>query len=350
MSANGSARGAARDRVLERALDVVERLGEHDRAAVHLGVEAGLGGELGQPVDGDVHLHRAAARSSSARCRSTKSAGSSRAVDALQERDLRVRRGDHDVGAAAPRPTRASTTPVAGPSRTSMRATAASVRTVDAERRAPRRAAPAVTAPMPPSGKPHEPSWPSPTSPILWCAITYAVPGERGPAQVPMTPLTDEHAVHRGDSKYSSSRSAMLIVNSRVTSAAPRASTPAQRRSERRPGRAGRRAARAELAAGSSVSSGPSTSARPSEPGVPAVDRVGVRRRELARSARGARAVVVGQLQVAAVRTGREVRALRVHLVAVAVELEVAHDRRRHQATRRTRAPSPCSRGRTAAR
>ena len=62
MSANGSAAGAARDRVLERALDVVERLGEHDRAAVHLGVEAGLGGELGQPVDRDVHLHRAAAR------------------------------------------------------------------------------------------------------------------------------------------------------------------------------------------------------------------------------------------------------------------------------------------------
>ena len=49
---------------------------------------------------------------------------------------------------------------------------------------------------MPPSGKPHEPSWPSPTSPILWCAITYAVPAERGPAHVPITPLTDEHALH----------------------------------------------------------------------------------------------------------------------------------------------------------
>ena len=65
MSANGSAAGAARNRVLERAFDVVERFGEHDRAAVHFGIEAGLRGELGEPIDRDVHLHRAAARCSS---------------------------------------------------------------------------------------------------------------------------------------------------------------------------------------------------------------------------------------------------------------------------------------------
>ena len=37
---------------------------------------------------------------------------------------------------------------------------------------------------------------PSPTSPILWCAITYAVPGERGPAHVPITPADRQHAAH----------------------------------------------------------------------------------------------------------------------------------------------------------
>ena len=58
----GERGGAPGHRVLERALDVVERLREHDRAAVHFGIEAGLRGELGQPVDGDVDLHRSAAR------------------------------------------------------------------------------------------------------------------------------------------------------------------------------------------------------------------------------------------------------------------------------------------------
>jgi phytoene dehydrogenase-like protein len=33
------------------------------------------------------------------------------------------------------------------------------------------------TPPMPPSGKPQLPSCPSPTSPMEWCAMTYAVPG-----------------------------------------------------------------------------------------------------------------------------------------------------------------------------
>ena len=34
------------------------------------------------------------------------------------------------------------------------------------------RAIASETAPMPPSGYPQLPSWPSPTSPIEWCAIT----------------------------------------------------------------------------------------------------------------------------------------------------------------------------------
>ena len=54
---------------------------------------------------------------------------------------------------------------------------------------------------MPPSGKPHEPSSPSPTSPILWWAMTNAVPGDRGPAHVPITPETDSTPSICGDSK-----------------------------------------------------------------------------------------------------------------------------------------------------
>ena len=69
MSANGRRGGPAGDRVLERVLDVVERRREHDRAAVHVGVEARRGGELGQPVEREVHLDRAAAASSTAACR-----------------------------------------------------------------------------------------------------------------------------------------------------------------------------------------------------------------------------------------------------------------------------------------
>ncbi len=56
--------------------------------------------------------------------------------------------------------------------------------------------------------------------------MTYAVPGSKGPAQVPITPLTASAPLTCGDSNQSSSRSAMLIVISRVRSATVRASTP----------------------------------------------------------------------------------------------------------------------------
>jgi hypothetical protein len=56
--------------------------------------------------------------------------------------------------------------------------------------------------------------------------MTYAVPGSQGPAQVPITPFTASAPFSWGDSNQSSSRSAMLIVISRVTSATVRASTP----------------------------------------------------------------------------------------------------------------------------
>ena len=98
MSANGQRGGPPRDRVLERTLDVGERLGEHDRATVHFRVEAGLRGELGKPIDGHVDFHGPAARLPTLD-RRYEVVGKHRAIDLVEERDLRVRRRDHNVGA-----------------------------------------------------------------------------------------------------------------------------------------------------------------------------------------------------------------------------------------------------------
>ena len=65
----------------------------------------------------------------------------------------------------------ARATPVARPPETSTRSTRAPVRTVAPSSRAERWMA-SETAPMPPSGKPQLPRWPSPTSPIEWWAMT----------------------------------------------------------------------------------------------------------------------------------------------------------------------------------
>ncbi len=54
--------------------------------------------------------------------------------------------------------------------------------------------------------------------------MTYAVPCERGPAQVPMTPLTESAPRIASDSNSSSSRSAMLDVKRRVMFAVARTS------------------------------------------------------------------------------------------------------------------------------
>ena len=67
-------------------------------------------------------------------------------------------------------------TPAARPSLSSSWLTFAPVRISAPCWRAALAIAPA-TAPMPPSWKPQLPRWPSPTSPMEWCAITYAVPG-----------------------------------------------------------------------------------------------------------------------------------------------------------------------------
>ena len=143
----------------------------------------------------------------------------------------------------------------------------------------------AETAPIPPSGKPQEPSWPSPTSPIEWCAMTYAVPGSYGPAQVPMTPLTASAPLICGDSNQSSSRSAMLIVISRVRSAMVRRSTPRLR--PREPGEVG------EVAGGVRPDVGRHLHqqrrhdvGQPGQPRVPLARRRGVLERDTARSPR----------------------------------------------------------------
>ena len=224
-----------------------------------------------------------------------------------------------------------SVTPRTRPLRTSMRATAASVRTVAPFAIAASRSA-RLTAPMPPSGKPHEPSWPSPTSPILWCAITYAVPAERGPGPRADDAAHREHALHLrrrevlveqvGDAHREQAGDVGDAVARRARAAATRAE----------PGRRGRRACASRRVAGSSSSNGPSTSARlPSHASHRSYASASALRelRDLRVPARG---IVVGELQRAAVAVGREVAVLRVHLVAVRLELELAHDRRRHEA------------------
>ena len=109
-------------------------------------------------------------------------------------------------------------TPTTAPSRVSIRATGAPVRICAPNARAAPAIAP-VTPPIPPAGKPHA------VSPTWWCSITYAVPALRGPAQVPITPETDSTPRMASETNRSSTRSAMLDVNSRVRSNAARTST-----------------------------------------------------------------------------------------------------------------------------
>ncbi len=85
-----------------------------------------------------------------------------------------------------------------------------------------------LTAPMPPRGNPQAPACPA-ASPMWWCRVTYPVPGDRGPAHMPITPETDSTPRSASLSKYWSSRSAMLPLNSRVRSTASLVSMPRSR-------------------------------------------------------------------------------------------------------------------------
>ena len=185
-------------------------------------------------------------------------------------------------------------------------------------RRAPRRrtgepprAARRTPRPCLPPGTPTRPSRPpSPTSPTLWCTVTYAVPGERGPAQVPITPLTARTPLSCGLSKWSSRRSAMLEVNSRVRSPAIADVDPAAAATRDGTGRAGRRAASSppSAAPGTAAGRGGRPGRRARRPTPPWRPRPAAENFEISlwRSHR-----IVGELQVAAVGVGREVRALR---------------------------------------
>ena len=93
--------------------------------------------------------------------------------------------------------------------------------------------------------------------------MTYAVPGLRGPAQVPITPETARTPRMASDSKKSSTRSATLLVSSRVRSKALRVSTPLSLRSSSAC-RARSAGLRDPTFGGISLRSGPITAPRPS--------------------------------------------------------------------------------------
>ena len=189
----------------------------------------------------------------------------------------------------------------------------------------------AVRPPIPPSGNPHEPSSPSPTSPIWWWAITKAVPGERGPAHVPITPDTestpstsrrleevveeigDAHREQAGDVGDAAHAESLQLPRQPGLAEQVRRAGAAELGRDRRE----QRAEHVGQARGA-------TSSQRSIASASAVENLAI--------SAWRRAAVRGQLQRPAVGVGHEVRALGVHLVAVTLQLEVAEDRRRQQA------------------
>ena len=129
---------------------------------------ARVGGEVRQLGDGQVIL-TTPLRDFQRWMSATKSAGSS-ARSSCSRKVIFGWTAVTTTGACSSSPPR-STTPLARPPETSTRSTGARVRTLTPSSSAERRMA-SATAPMPPSGKPQLPRWPSPTSPIEWWAIT----------------------------------------------------------------------------------------------------------------------------------------------------------------------------------
>ena len=184
-------------------------------------------------------------------------------------------------------------------------------------------------APIPPRAKPHAPVCPSTASPTWWCSMTYAVPALRGPAHMPMTPDTDRTPRIASDSKRSSTMSAKLAVNRRVRSYAARTSTPrscftSAAWARRWPAVSSRASAESVAVAGRRVCRARRTSA-PSRRTRPLL------LREL-RDLGVASHRILGQGEVATVPARREIRTLRVDVVAVADQVEIAHHVRREPA------------------
>ncbi len=188
------------------------------------------------------------------------------------------------------------------------------------------------TPPMPPSGYPQLPSWPSPTSPMEWWAITYAVPGSHGPAHVPMMPLTAISPLTCGDSNQSSSRSAMLMVSSRVISAVRRgvmllrSGQASLARSSRSDGRL-RADVRRHMGEQRAHHLGDAA-----DPVVVLGQRVRVLLGELGQLLVRALGVVLVDDQRPTLGERLVGRAHRMNLVAVPLQVQFAHDGRRHQA------------------
>ena len=240
----------------------------------------------------------------------TKSSGRFCAADVVQERGARVQRGDDDLAviswpfsrttpAARPFVEQDPGDPGAGPDLGAELAGGAGDRVGD-------RAHAAL-------GKPQLPRWPSPTSPIEWWAITYAVPGSYGPAQVPITPLTASAPLTCGDSNQSSSRSAIDIVISRVTSAIVRTSSLRWRQASRSVCCEVTGLARAEVRRHGEQQRAEHVG-QPGQPGVPARHRVGVLLRPAGDLVVVALGVVGVQLDRPALGEGLVVRAHREDL------------------------------------
>ena len=124
-----------------------------------------------------------------------------------------------------------SVTPVARPFSTSIERTGAPVRIVAPEASALRAIAIEI-APMPPRTWPHRPLTPS-SSPRAWWSRLYAVPGVRGPAHTPTTPVEAHAPLRTSDSNHSSSRSPTDIVITRNSSSTSRRASPAVRPASR---------------------------------------------------------------------------------------------------------------------
>ena len=119
---------------------------------------------------------------------------------------------DMTTGARSSSPL-SSVTPTVWPSITSIDRTAAPVR-MTAPADSADRAIAIEIAPMPPFTCPHSPGTPS-ISPSSWWSRLYAVPGVRGPAHTPTTPVEAIAPLKASCSNQSSSRSPTDIVITR---------------------------------------------------------------------------------------------------------------------------------------
>jgi hypothetical protein len=122
-------------------------------------------------------------------------------------------------------------TPATRPPRTSIEPTWASVRIAAPAARA-LAAIDSEIAPIPPRTWPHDPATPS-SPPSQWWSRLYAVPGVRGPAHTPTTPVVASAPLIASELNHSSSSSPTGIVITRYSSCTSRRRRPAMRAASR---------------------------------------------------------------------------------------------------------------------